>query len=150
MTSSADEADAARRRAVGQVIEAIVELSRQLQTPPVTPFARADLTRTQLEALFLLSHRSNLTPGHLATLLRVTRGAVTQLVAPLRELDLVDAVPHPQDARSVILTLTPEARQEVAAFEDAFITAALPRFHALSNHHLDHLALLLTTALEDS
>jgi DNA-binding MarR family transcriptional regulator len=125
----------------------LVEISRQLQTPRVTPFAGDRLTRTQLEALFLITHRPRLTPRSLADALNVTAGAVTQIVAGLRANGLVETIAHPHDARSVLLTLTPKAKTEIETFEDAYLRRVLPRFARLSTHHLRHLSQLLDAIL---
>jgi DNA-binding MarR family transcriptional regulator len=47
--------------------------------------------------------------GELARLLRVTKGAVTQLVAPLEEAGLLERSRDPDDARGVIVRATPRA-----------------------------------------
>jgi DNA-binding MarR family transcriptional regulator len=47
--------------------------------------------------------------SELAQRLRITRGAVTQLVATLEEAGLLERSPHPTDRRSVIVRPTPRA-----------------------------------------
>ena len=129
-------------------MDALVEVTRQLQTPRRTPFAGERLARSQLEALFVLAHRDTVTPSLLAATLRVTVGAVTQLVTGLRERDLVTQHPHPDDARSVVLALTPQAVEEIGRFEVAFLDAVAPRFDALPDDRIRDLAALLDAITE--
>ena len=142
------EVPADRFASVRTAIQAIIEAGRRLEAPRVTPFAGAELNRRQLEILYLLAHRSEVTPTSLAGALRVTLGAVTQLVAGLRELGLVQSSPRPGYGRSIILTLTDPAAEQVEQFETAFVRDALPLFADLGDHHLQHLTLLLGSIKE--
>ncbi|WP_418275406.1 MarR family winged helix-turn-helix transcriptional regulator [Isoptericola jiangsuensis] len=139
-----------RPQLVAAVLESVVGLSRELASARRSPFGDQQLSSSQLDALFLLAHAPTpLTPGALADRLGVTRGAVTQLVDGLRSLGLVDQVPHPTDARSRLLVLTPDAREKVADFESATVRRLEPRFAALSTDDLDQLARLLGRATGD-
>ncbi len=133
-----------RRAALGQVVESLVELNRRLAPAHVTPFADHRLSRPQLELLFILAHRDDVTPKAAAATLSVTAGAITQLVARLRAAGLVTSVPRPQDSRSVLLTLTPAAAAEVAEIEARFLAEAEPLFGALDDQELVQLATLLS------
>lgn len=137
-----------RVTAVREAIEAVVESARRLQGPRSAPFAAVDLTRRQLEVLYLLAHREQVTPTLLATTMNVTAGAVTQLVSVLRDYELVESAPHPEDGRSIVLVLTASARRDVEAFESAFVLDALPSFTGLTTRRLRQLTGLLAAIKE--
>ena len=132
-----------RATAVGQVLEELIETSRVLAGPRVMPFAGLELGRSHLEMLFLIAHRDSVTPGLLASAMRISAGAVTQLLAKLREADLVVATPTPSDSRSITLALTDEAQRELAEFEARAVEQALPQFAGLTTADLGRLAELL-------
>lgn len=132
-----------RAKAVARVLEELIEANRVLAGPRVMPFAGLELGRSHLEMLFLIAHRESVTPGLLASAMRITAGAVTQLVAKLREADLVFATPTPTDSRSITLALTDEAQHELAEFEARAVELALPQFASLTTADLDRLAELL-------
>lgn len=146
MTS--DESD--RSAALGRVLEEIIEVNRVIAGPRVTPFAGVELSRSHVEALFLIAHRNIVTPGALATAMRITAGAVTQLITKLREAELVTATPSPTDSRSIILALSGSARRELAEFEVRAVQHARPYFTSLTTSDLDRLAALLRSATDRS
>lgn len=134
----------ARHIVIGRVLESVTVLSSSIAAARHVPFHGRSLTRSQLEALHLLAHaRTPLTPARLAAALHVTRGAVSQLLDGLRTEGLVVISPNPADARSRILTLSPDAAAEVTAFEAGVIAAVQPRFADLSTQELTALAGLL-------
>ncbi|WP_167726704.1 MarR family winged helix-turn-helix transcriptional regulator [Cryobacterium sp. TMT3-29-2] len=133
-----------RASQVGEVLAAVVRLSRSLANPRSTPFGSTVLTRTQLDVLFVLAHApDSVTPGKLAALLQVTPGAVTQLVDQLREHDLVEQFASDQDGRVRLLRLTSSARSQVEAFEGVAIQRSAPWFDTLTDDALTNLAGLL-------
>jgi DNA-binding MarR family transcriptional regulator len=132
-----------RVQAVGLMLEGLIDANRVLAGPRMSPFAGLELGRSHLEALFLIAHRDCLTPGGLASAMRITAGAVTQLLAKLREADLVVATPAPADSRSVTLALTDSARAELADVEARAVQRTLPRVEHLSTDELEVLAALL-------
>jgi DNA-binding MarR family transcriptional regulator len=136
-------AESDRSAAVSRVLEEFIEVNRMLAGPRVTPFAGLELSRSHLEALFLIAHCNSVTPGRLAAAMRITAGAVTQLIAKLREAELVTATPSPTDSRSITLALAGSAQQELAQFEARAVQQAKPHFASLSTADLDRLAVLL-------
>ena len=132
-----------RALAVGRVLEELIEANRMLAGPRVAPFAGLALSRSHLEALFLIAHRDNVTPGLLASSMRITAGAVTQLLAKLREAGLVVATPTPTDSRSITLALTGSAQQELTVFEARAVEQSLPHFERFTAAELDMLSGLL-------
>ena len=76
-----------RMALVGRAVEALVMWSRTLDGHRVVPFGDVQLSRAQLEVLFLIVHSHGpATPGAVAARLGVTPAAVTQLVAGLIDL----------------------------------------------------------------
>lgn len=145
MSSAVNTLTTQRATQIGAVLEAVVTLSRELAAPRTTPFGDAVLTRTQLDILFVLAHSSErVAPGRLAATLRITPGAITQTVDQLRERGLVEQSVSDDDARSRVLTLTPSARDQVAAFEAATVLRVMPWFAALSDGELAGLAASIT------
>lgn len=144
MTRSAPVLTSHRSSQVGEVLAAVVRLSRSLANPRSTPFGSTVLTRNQLDVLFFLAHApDSVTPGQLAALLQVTPGAVTQLVDQLREHDLVEQFASDQDGRVRLLRLTGSARSQVEAFETVAIQRSSPWFDTLTDGSLTDLAGLL-------
>ena len=151
MTQSAPVLTSHRSSQVGEALAAVVRLSRSLANPRSTPFGSTVLTRTQLDVLFVLAHAPDaVTPGQLAALLRVTPGAVTQLVDQLREHDLVEQYASDQDGRVRLLRLTSSARSQVEAFETVAIQRAAPWFDTLTDDALTVLAGLLAQVKGES
>jgi DNA-binding MarR family transcriptional regulator len=132
-----------RAEAVGRVLEELIEANRILAGPRVSPFAGLELSRSHLEVLFLIAHRDTVTPGALASRMRITAGAVTQLLAKLREAGLVVATASPTDSRSITLDLTAAARLELAGLEERAVQQSLPHFERLTTAELDSLLALL-------
>lgn len=129
---------------VAAVLDAVSVLGRRIEMQRRAPFSGRALTPSQMRALHVLAHSpSPVTPKRLASTLGVTAGAVTQLVDGLRAADLVEAVPHPDDARSRILRLTPDAAAEVRAFEADVVRQLLPAFDGLGDGDLTRVATVL-------
>lgn len=134
-----------RGAAIGRVLEGVVSAGRLLGDARRRPFASLTLTSSQLEALFLLSHATEpVTPSRLAGRLGVTAGAVTQLVDGLRRAGLVEQAPHPTDARSRVIRLSPSAREEVDLFEAGVVAEMRRHFAGLSEAELVRLGDLLS------
>ncbi|MBG6060094.1 DNA-binding MarR family transcriptional regulator [Cryobacterium sp. MP_M5] len=151
MTHAAPALTSTRTAQMGEVLAAVVRLSRSLANPRSTPFGSTVLTRTQLDVLFVLAHTPDpVTPGQLAALLHVTPGAVTQLVDQLREHDLVEQYASDQDGRVRLLQLSSAARTQVEAFETASIQRSAPWFDTLTDDALTELAGLLAQVKEGS
>ena len=151
MTPSAPVLTSHRSTQMGEVLAAVVRLSRSLANPRSTPFGSTVLTRTQLDVLFVLAHAPDpVTPGRLAALLHVTPGAITQLVDQLRGHDLVEKYASAQDGRVRLLRLTNDARSQVEAFESVAIQRSAPWFDTLTDDALTELAGLLAQVKDGS
>lgn len=78
---------------------------------------RADnaLTLNQLAALATLDRHGSLTLGDLAAHERVQPPSMTRIVSSLEQLGLVARVPHPDDRRQVVISLTEQGAELLAA-----------------------------------
>ncbi len=132
-----------RERALGTVLEGVVTLARAVSGSP-HPFDGIRLSRSQVDALYLLAHASGeVTSGRLATALGLTPGAVTQLVDRLRSLGLAQSAPRPGDARVRVVTLTADAQRRIGAFELGIVRTVAPRFADLDDDDVATLGRLL-------
>lgn len=139
-----------RAMLIAAVLESVAGLGRELTAAHATPFGDVHLGRTQLDALFVLAHATELvTPGSLAAALTVTPGAVTQLVDGLRSHGLVETTLHPDDGRARVIRLTGDARDQVDRFERAAAERLAPRFDPLDDDELRMLSDLLERASHD-
>jgi DNA-binding MarR family transcriptional regulator len=73
------------------------------------------LTESDVLAIQHLAWAGALTPGQLGAQLRLTSGGTTALVQRLLRLSYVMREPHPEDRRSTLLRLTPEAERDAGA-----------------------------------
>lgn len=134
-----------REALVAAILQQVAGVARELTAARSRPFGEHRLSRSQLDALFVLAHSPRaVTAGDLAELLTVTPGAVTQLVAGLRDLGLVVSVTPEGDGRVRVIRLAASARAQVDAFEQEAAARLTPRFDALDTAELRELARLLT------
>jgi len=75
------------------------------------------LSETEVLAIQHLGMSGRLTPSALGRLLRLTSGGTTALVQRLERAGHVTREAHPEDRRSTLLRLTPQAEEEAS---DAF------------------------------
>ena len=81
---------------------AVMRLSRQLRfRRPQSP-----VSLSQLSALATLANFGPMTPGALAIRERVRPPSMTRVIASLAELGFVDRVPHPDDGRQVLVSVS--------------------------------------------
>lgn len=139
-----------RNQLIGEVIETLVTWARVLDSRELFPIAGEQLTRQQAEVLFLLAYPAEpVTPSLLAERLRITRGAVTQLVAGLVAAGLVVQSAATHDRRRRVLALTDEARDKIDDFEGQVVARLANRFDALDDGQLGQLAVLLAQTRGD-
>ncbi|MCA0294809.1 MAG: MarR family transcriptional regulator [Actinobacteria bacterium] len=142
-------ADANRQALLGRTIEELVTWARRLDSHRRFPFGDLDVSRSQVEVLFLVAHSDPpMTPGRLAAELGVTPGAVTQLVAGLVAAGLVEQQRDEADARRRVLALTAGSRARVQSFELDVVRELAPRFADLDEAELETLAGLLARTSE--
>jgi DNA-binding MarR family transcriptional regulator len=79
-----------------------MRLSRQLRfRRPQSP-----VSLSQLSALATLANFGPMTPGSLAIRERVRPPSMTRVIASLADLGFVDRVPHPDDGRQVLVSVS--------------------------------------------
>lgn len=134
-----------REALIATVLQHVAGIARDLTAARSRPFGRHRLSRNQLDTLFVLAHSPRpVTAGELAEALTVTPGAVTQLVAGLRDAGLVETVTPEADARVRVLRLTEPARHHVDEFERDAVGRMASRFDGLSDGDLLQLGRMLT------
>lgn len=104
------------------------------------------LTFARYEVLVLLSfsRRGSLPLGRIGERLQVHATSVTPLVKRLEAADLLLRIPHPEDGRAVLASITPKGR---AVMEQAteLIVGAQFALGSLTDEQSDQLTGLLTT-----
>jgi DNA-binding MarR family transcriptional regulator len=110
------EAELASRHpgADGLATECVVDLIRTgglLVAERNSRFRRFGLTGSTFTVLMILDCAPGpLSPHELGERLLVTRGTVTGLLDTLQKLDLITRIPHPQDRRMLLISLTDAGR----------------------------------------
>lgn len=136
-----------RSALISAILLEVAGIARDLAAARSGPFGPLRLSRSQLDALFVLAHSpADVSAGALAAALSVTPGAVTQLVTGLRNQGLVETAADADDARVRVIRLTPRARAQVDEFETDAAARLAPRFAGLGDADLERLAALLTAA----
>lgn len=133
---------ASRDDDLAQLIDAIAVLGYEVRDTPASPFA-LELSRAQMNLLFILSRTEHATVRQLADALRVTSAAVSQTLGTLREAQLITSHTDPDDGRSRVLALTETARAQVDLFQQARVHAMTTRFDPLSDVEVASAARLL-------
>lgn len=114
--------------------------------------AGADLGPALTAALGTVERHGPLTPSELAARERIQRPTATRLVARLDELGLIVSAPAPGDARSRLLSVTPDGRAllaEMRTRKDAFLARRLRELPAEDRATLARAADLLEALLQD-
>lgn len=136
--------DAVRAGRIAAALESFAVWARVLDSHRKFPFDDLQLTRAQVETLFLVAHGGvSMTPGALAEALGVTRGAVTQLVSGLTAAGLVEQQRDRADGRRRVLVLSEGSRVRVARLEASLVGELADRFDGLDDAELDTLTVLL-------
>ena len=133
-----------RAATLARVIERIGLLTRDFAASGTYPFKSRGLTRTQMNAMFVLSRAEDSSVADLAAKLRVTSGAVSQTVDALKAQGLVTSDVNEADRRARVIRLTADARVEVNAFERGYLDAIGPRFDSLSLQEIAELDRILS------
>jgi DNA-binding MarR family transcriptional regulator len=124
-----------------EVLSRVTRLARHLERQRSAVFARHDLetwTFDVLSALRRAEPNQELSPGQLLAQTLVTSGTMTNRIDRLEARGLVRRRPHPADARSVRVRITPAGARKVDAAladllhrEEAILGALDPRERAL-------------------
>jgi DNA-binding MarR family transcriptional regulator len=103
------------------------------------------LTFARYEVLVLLSfsRRGALPLGKIGERLQVHATSVTPLVKRLEAAELIRRMPHPEDGRAVLASITPQGRVVLDQATDAIVNARFA-LASLSDSECDQLTSLLT------
>lgn len=97
-----------------EIAQAYLEFADAIRLATLPTWVHADLTTSQVKAIFLLAHHGSLTVGKLATLLRVGSPAASILVQQLVEQKLVERAEDPGDRRRTLVSLTARGNRLVS------------------------------------
>jgi DNA-binding MarR family transcriptional regulator len=114
--------------------------------------AGGEIGPTLTAALATIGRHGPITPSELAARERIQRPTATRLVAKLEDRDLVGRAADPRDARSCLLSITPEGEallREMRTRKDAFLAQRLRSLSADDRAVLARAADLLEGLLED-
>jgi DNA-binding MarR family transcriptional regulator/ribosomal protein S18 acetylase RimI-like enzyme len=101
--------------------------------------AATDYPPSAVHALVEIGERGTLTGGELAQLLGLEKSSVSRLLRKLVEAGEIEEIPHPDDARSKTLRLTPSGRgtlDGIQAFARAQVGAALEHLTTEQQHRV--------------
>jgi DNA-binding MarR family transcriptional regulator len=108
-------------------------------------FGDKTIGRAQIEILMMLAHcEQSPTMRDLATHLRVTGGAMTQIIAPLLKKELVEKIADRRDKRVTRIVLTPSAKELITKAKKEYVAAIAPAFEVLSAEDIEALARILS------
>ena len=108
-------------------------------------FGDATIGRAQIEVLMMLKHaESSPTMRDVARLLRVTNGAVTQIIAPLLKKGFVTKTGDPKDKRVTRLALTDTASTLMHNAKKEYVRVITPAFATLTERDVHTLARILS------
>ena len=110
-----------------QVLDRLLAISALLQADQERELGRIGLTSARTHVLWVLHHDGPSTQVHLAEAVEVTPRNITSLVDALVATGFVHRMPHPDDRRAVLVTLTERgmAVMETMAREHGELNTAL-------------------------
>ncbi len=131
------------------LIQAIMEKMRTslhaMHVGQSFPLGEVALNMPQVHILASISHRKEgVSVKELAEMLKVTPGAVSQLVDSLVKKDLVTREEDPKDRRSVRIRLTTAVDSKFDKFRQDYFALIYPAFNALRDAEIEQLLKLLT------
>jgi DNA-binding MarR family transcriptional regulator len=100
-----------------QLIDAIFETMQQLHRTSTTRLhtlmGKHDISLTQMELLLIIKHRQPISVKDLAAQMRLTPGAVTQLLEGLAARNYIGREPAEFDRRITMVSLTPSGADKL-------------------------------------
>jgi DNA-binding MarR family transcriptional regulator len=126
------------------ILRSMSTVTRLFEARGEYPFKTRALGRRQMDVLFFVSQTEHATVGQLADALRVTSGAVSQILESLQQTGVVLVEVDPADRRNRLVRMTPTAADEVHRFQNDYVNTLLPQFAGLSTPELCELNRLLT------
>lgn len=132
---------------IGTILEAMGGLMRRMHMHKhrMPLFGDKTIGRAQIEILMMLMHCvESPTMRELAAHLRVTGGAMTQIIAPLLKKELVEKIADDKDKRVTRIVLTPSAKELITKAKKDYVAAIAPAFDVLSAEDIATLARILS------
>lgn len=117
-TDSSEMKEEAREKIAREVAHAYLDFADAIRLATLPDWVHADLTTSQVKAIFLLAHHGSLPVGRLATLLRIGSPAASILVQQLVEQELVERAEDPRDRRRTLVSLTARGSKLVSGQRD--------------------------------
>jgi DNA-binding MarR family transcriptional regulator len=114
--------------------------------------AGSDLSPSMSTALATIERHGPMTPSELAARERVQRPTATRVLARLEDMGLIQRTPDPQDRRSSLVAITPEASEMLAeqrTRKTAFLAERLDRLGAADRAVLERAADILERMLAE-
>lgn len=126
-----------------ELIQEIVEsLTRCQRVPGPTAWKAFGLSHAQIGMLFMLFHHREASVKQIAEFLGITKSAVTQLLDPLVDKDLVNRRSDPKDRRFVRLSLTPNGSGLLKKLNKLKFAGIRSALDSLNSGELSQLAVL--------
>lgn len=94
--------------------QAYLEFAEAIRLAALPGWVHADVTASQVKAIFLLAHHGSLPVGELATLLNVGSPAASILVQQLVEQKLARRTEDARDRRRTLVSLTPRGSKLIS------------------------------------
>jgi DNA-binding MarR family transcriptional regulator len=114
--------------------------------------AGTDLSPSMTAALATIERHGPMTPSELASRERIQRPTVTRVLARLEEMGLIARTPDPQDRRSSLIAITPQASEMLAEHRTrkaAFLAERLDRLTPDDRAALERAADILERMLSE-
>ena len=133
---------------IGRVIGRLREMELASDLLDDAAAARMGLNRTDHRAMDVLERESPITPSRLAELCGLSRGAVTTVIDRLERAGYARRTPDPEDRRSVLVEMTPEARERAMGIYGPIGERAFAAFQRFTVAELETVERFLQTASE--
>jgi DNA-binding MarR family transcriptional regulator len=114
--------------------------------------AGSDLSPSMTAALATIERHGPMTPSELAARERIQRPTATRVLARLEEMGLIARTPDPQDRRSSLVAVTPDATAMLAeqrTRKTAFLAERLDRLEPEDRAALERAADILERVLSE-
>jgi DNA-binding MarR family transcriptional regulator len=126
-----------REQKVKALMESFHSLRRSMALKPTQATKMPRITPSQLGVLMLIEEHGASTVKDIAEALTISSSAATQLVDGLVENAYVTRKEHPEDRRSVTLTLSKKTKSQIAKMKAYGIKRFLELFEALNDAEFD-------------
>jgi DNA-binding MarR family transcriptional regulator len=107
-----------RTKSGSQKLGQLIMLLGRFEKDPRSFGDAGPLTPSEIHTIDAIGMERGVLMSELANRLRVTKGAVTQIIVRLENKSLVKRTPNPTDSRSVIVSLTEKGKSAFRAHEE--------------------------------